>query len=155
MKPTHILAALSLFVSATAAAQVYYPEPRPAYDGTLTRGELRECMYRDESMGARLERLDREKADLDADTDAIARAGSRLADELRALDNTNLGAVAGYNARSAEHNRRVHEHNRRIAELNQRTALVNGDSARLDSFCARSYRPSDRDAILMERGRYR
>lgn len=155
MKPIRILATLSLFVSTAALAQVYYAEPRPAYDGTLTRGELRECMYRDESLAARLARVDREKADIDADTDAIARAGARLADELRGLDNGDLGAVATYNARSAEHNRRVHDHNRRVGELNQRTARVNGDSARLDSLCARAYRPSDRDAIEMERGRIR
>ena len=153
MKSHRILAALSLFVSAAALAQAYYPEPR--YDGTLTRGELRECMYRDESLAARHERLDREKAAADAETDAVSLAGARLAEDLRNLDNANVSAVAAYNARSAEHNRRVNDHNRRIAELNARTAMLNGDSAHLDSLCARSYRPSDRDAILMERSRIR
>lgn len=150
MKTTAILAALSAFVSTAALAQAYY-DPHPLYDGTLTRGELRECMYRDESIAARQERVEREKAMRDAETDAITREGARLADELRALDSADLAAVASYNARSAEHNRRVHDHNRRIADLNGRTALLNGDSARLDALCARSYRPSDRDAILRER----
>ena len=155
MKPTRILAALSVLMSTAALAQPYYSEPRPAYDGTLTRGELRECMYRDDSLAARHERMDRHKAQIDADTDAIALAGARLADELRALDNRDIAAVAAHNARSAEHNRRVHEHNRRVADLNDRTALLNGDSARMDALCARAYRPSDRDAILMERARTR
>ena len=66
-----------------------------------------------------------------------------------------VAAIATYNARSTEHNRRVHEHNRHIADLNGRTAMLNGDSARLDSLYARSDRPSDRDAILIERGRIR
>lgn len=155
MKLTRILAALPLVAATAAFAQAYYPEPRPADDGTLTRGELRECMYRDESLAARTERIDREKARIDADTDAVARAGARLADELRALDSSNVAAVAAHNARSAEHNRRVHDHNRRVAELNDRTALLNGDSARMDSLCARSFRPTDRDAILRERDRNR
>lgn len=151
MRSHRIVAALSAAVSVTALAQVYYPEPHPLYDGTLTRGELRECIYRDESLVARHERIDREKAQLDAETDVIARDGAWLADELRGLDSANQAAVAGYNARSAEHNRRVHDHNRRIADMNGRAALLNGDSARLDALCARSYRPVDRDAILMER----
>ena len=154
MKTTRILAAIPLFVSAAAFAQVYYPE-HPLYDGTLTRGELRECMYRDESLAARQERIERDKAVADAETDAIAMAGASLAGELRALDNGSVAAVAAYNARSAEHNRRVHNHNRRIADINARTASLNGDSARLDSLCARPFYPSDRDAILVERGRIR
>ena len=154
MNPNRILAALCACVSATALAQVYY-EPHPLYDGTLTREELRECMYRDESLAARQDRIEREKAQLDAESDAVARDGARLADELRGLDSNNLAAVASYNARSAEHNRRVNDHNRRIADLNGRTAWLNGDNARLDSLCARAYRPVDRDAILIERGRIR
>lgn len=155
MKPTHILAALSACVSAAAFAQPYYSPPHPLYDGTLSRSELRECMYRDDSLAVRHERIDREKAAVDAETDAIARAGAQLADELRNLDNGNTAAVAAYNARSAAHNERVHMHNRYVADVNERTALLNGDSARLDSLCARSYRLSDRDAILMERARIR
>lgn len=155
MKPTHVLAALTACISTAALAQPYYPDQHQRYDGTLTRGELRECMYRDDSLAARHERVDRYKAQVDADTDAVARAGARLADELRALDSRDVAAVAAHNARSAEHNRRVHEHNRRVAELNDRTARLNGDSARMDAHCARSYLPSDRDAILMERARTR
>jgi hypothetical protein len=155
MNPTRMLAALSVCASATALAQPYYSQPHPLYDGTLTRGELRECMYRDESLADRTERLEREKAAIDSETDAVAREGARLAEELRGLNNADVAAVASYNARSAEHNRRVHDHNRRIADLNARTAVLNGDSARLDALCARSYYPSDRDAILMERNRLR
>lgn len=151
MKSTRMLAALSACLSTAALAQPYYPAPHPLYDGTLTRGELRECMYRDESLAARTERIQRDKARVEAETDAIAREGARLAEELRRLDNANAAALDAYNARSAEHNRRVHDHNRYVADLNARTAVLNGDSARMDALCARSYRPSDRDAILMER----
>ena len=153
MKPYRTLATLSLFVSTAALAQPYYSEPRN--DGTLSRGELRECMYRDESLAARHERIDREKATVDAETDAIARAGARLADELRNLDNASTAAVTAYNARSAQHNQQVLAHNRFVADVNERTARLNGDSARMDASCARSYRPSDRDAIQMERARNR
>jgi hypothetical protein len=46
-------------------------------------------MYRDESLAARQDRIEREKAQIDAESDAIARDGARLADELRTLDNGN------------------------------------------------------------------
>ena len=152
MKPTRILAALSACLSTAALAQAYYVPSNPLYDGTLTRGELRECMYRDESLAARSERIERDKAQVDFETDAIAREGARLAEELRRLDNADIAALNGYNARSAAHNRRVHDHNRSVADLNARAAVLNGESARLDALCARSFRPSDRDAIMMERG---
>ena len=155
MKTTRMLAALSACISTAALAQPYSSQPHPLYDGTLTRSELRECMYRDESLASRQDRIEREKFQVDAETDAIARAGSMLAEDLRVLDSANMPAVAAYNARSAEHNRRVHEHNRHVADLNARTAMLNGDSARLDSLCARPYRPSDRDAIAYERARIR
>ena len=154
MKYRH-LAALSLAACAAAHAQPPYTEPHPLYDGTLTRAELRECMYRDESLAARQERIEREKANVDNETEAIARAGARLAEELRALGDGHPAAVAAYNARSAEHNRRVHDHNRQVADLNARAAMLNGESARLDALCARSFLPSDRDAILVERARLR
>ena len=152
MNTHRILAALTVSLSATAFAQVYYTERHPLYDGTLTREELRECMYRDESLAARAARIERDKAQIEAETDAIAREGTRLAAELRGLDNADIAALNAYNARSAEHNRRVQDHNRYVADLNARTAMLNGDSARLDALCARSYRPADRDAILNERG---
>lgn len=121
----------------------------------LTRGELRECMARDEAMSSRRDAVERQRAMNDAEAAEISEAGRALAEELRRTDFANPAAVAAYNARSAEHNRRVEAHNRRIAELNARTALLNGDSADLDARCARPYSPYDRDIILMERGRLR
>lgn len=148
------LTALALFAPA-AFAQVPYSEVRPSYDPALTRGELRECMFRDESMAERHGRLEREKADIDDETADIAQDGARLAHELRRLDSGDPAAVAAYNARSSEHNNRVASHNRRVADLNGRTANLNGASARLDAHCARPFYPSDRDAVLRERGRLR
>jgi hypothetical protein len=150
MKATRILAAAAMLAPLAAAAQVYY-----AQAPTLTRSELRECMYRDEALAERHDAIEREKAGSDAEAAAIAGAGARLADELRNLDHGDIGAVAAYNARSAAHNQRVQDHNRHVAELNGRTARMNGDSARLDTLCARPFYPSDRDSILMERSTIR
>lgn len=150
MKPARIFAAAALLAPLAAAAQVYY-----AQAPTLTRSELRECMFRDEALAERQGALEREKAETDDEAAAIANAGARLADELRNLDQRDVGAVASYNARSAAHNQRVQDHNRQVAQLNARTARVNGDSARLDTLCARPFYPSDRDSILMERSTIR
>jgi hypothetical protein len=155
MKPARILMAAALLAPLAAAAQVHYSQARPIDDDALTRGELRECMFRDESLAERQAAIEREKAEVDGEAGAIAEAGMRLADELHSLDNRDVGAVAAYNARSAAHNQRVEDHNRRVAGMNARTARLNGDSARLDTLCARPFYPSDRDAILIERGRIR
>jgi hypothetical protein len=155
MNAARTLAAVALFTPLAALAQVYYSQARPLYDSALTRGELRECMFRDESLSERQAALDRETAAADDEAAAIANAGARLADELRTLDSRDVGAVAAYNARSDAHNRRVADHNRRVADMNGRTARLNDDSARLDTLCARPYYPSDRDAILMERSTIR
>lgn len=150
MKAARTFAAVALLAPLAAAAQVYY-----AQAPTLTRSELRECMYRDEALAERQDAIEREKAESDAEAAAIASAGARLADELRNLDHRDVGAVAAYNARSAAHNQRVQDHNRHVAELNGRTARMNGASARLDTLCARPFYPSDRDSILMERNTIR
>lgn len=155
MKAARILAAAALLAPLAAAAQAYYAQAQPIYDATLTRSELRECMYRDDAMAERRDALEGEQAQSDAEAAAIADAGARLADELRNLDHGDVGAVAAYNARSAAHNRRVHDHNRHVAGLNARAARLNGDSARLDTLCARPFYPSDRDSLLMERGSIR
>lgn len=133
-----------------AAAQVTYSEARIAPRGgdVLTIDELRTCMARDETMAQRRDRLEREKLDVDREAQAITREGQRLADELRSLDSRDVGAVAAYNARSAEHNRRVEAHNRQVADTNARAAALNGDSSRLDALCARPFFPEDRDLIL-------
>lgn len=150
MKAATMLASAALLAPLAAAAQAYYA-PAPS----LTRSELRECMYRDEALAERHAALEHDRADSDDEAAAIASAGARLADELRNLDSADVGAVAAYNARSAAHNQRVQEHNRRVAELNGRAARLNGDSARLDTLCARPFYPSDRDRILRERSSIR
>lgn len=52
MKAIRILAAAALLAPLAAAAQAYYAQARPLHDPALTRSELRECMYRDEALGA-------------------------------------------------------------------------------------------------------
>ena len=122
------------------------------FASTLSLEELRDCMGRDEAMIAREARLDSWKLDNDREAEAIARAGSALADENRRLDARDTAAVAAYNARAAEQNRWVETHNRRAADLNAATARVNGDRAQLTATCGtRPFYPSDRDQILWER----
>ena len=153
MKAARILATAALLAPIAAAAQASYAQPLT--EPTLTRSELRECMYRDEAMAERRDALEGEQARSDAEAAAIAAAGARLADELRNLDHGDVGSVAAYNARSAAHNQRVQDHNRHVAALNARAARLNGDSARLDTLCARPFYPSDRDSVLMERSTIR
>lgn len=118
----------------------------------LTMTELRDCMARDEAMIAREARLDSWKLDTDREAEAIARAGSALAEENRRLDARDTSAVAAYNARAAEQNRWVEAHNRRAADVNAATARINADRADLTAVCGtRPFYPSDRDQILWER----
>ena len=147
LSATFLLAAL---VAPAAYAQVTYYE-----SDTLTRGELRECMARDDILAERRARLDAAQADVERESSALAREGAELARELRRLDTANAAAVADHNARNAVHNRRVHEHNQRVAGANERAARLNAASADMDARCARPYRPRDRDIILMERGSLR
>ena len=118
----------------------------PAYPGysdeRLSAGQYRDCVDREHALRDRRERIDSERAAIDRDADAIARAGARLDAELRSLDRRDATAVANYNARSDAHNRRVEAQNQRVAELNQRAALMNGDAADQASTCAnRIYTP--------------
>ena len=97
-------------------------------------------MERDASLRDRLDVLDNQRIDNDRESDAIAREGARLADELRTLDSANASAVSAYNARSAAHNRRVEAHNRRVADMNARAARHNAEAADFTADCAgRSY----------------
>lgn len=155
MRSAQALAFVALLGPALALGQTSYSEARIVGRDTLTRDELRRCMARDEAFAERRAALDHDKADVDRESADIADEGARLADELRRLDGRDAAAVAAYNARSAGHNRRVDAHNRRVAELNARTAAINGDSAHLDALCARPFMPSDRDAVLLERGSIR
>jgi hypothetical protein len=91
------------------------------------------------------------KRDNDAEGDAIARAGARLADELRNLDPANAAAVERYNASTTAHNHRVEVHNRRVSEMNAAAAALNSDQADMSASCGtRSYYTHDRDAILRD-----
>ena len=155
MRAIPILAAAAAFAVPAAVAQVTYSEVRIAPRGpdVLTVEELRSCMARDESIAQRHDRLLREKAGIDRESQDIGLEALRLADELRALDSRDAAAVAAYNARSAEHNRRVEAHNRFVAESNSRGAVLTGDAARVDALCARPYYPEDRDRAL--RGTWR
>ncbi len=157
MRSAQALAFVALLGPALALGQTSYSEARIVGrdSGTLTRDELRRCMARDEAFAERRAALDHDKADVDRESADIADEGARLADELRRLDARDAAAVAAYDARSAGHNRRVDAHNRRVAELNARTAAINDDSAHLDALCARPFMPSDRDAVLLERGSIR
>jgi hypothetical protein len=134
-----ILTLAALTLPAAALAQPY----------PMTRGELATCMERDADLRDRLTQLDRERYANDRETDAIAREGARLADELRTLDNTNARAVDSYNARSQAHNRRVQEHNRRVVDMNARAASHNGAAADLTAQCAtRPYYLRDREVLI-------
>lgn len=146
MKRIPIAVAILLATPAAVLAQPYVRE------APLDRVELRDCLERDDALGARLESLDREKLAMDRETDAIARSSARLADDLRHLDPGNAAAVADYNARSAAHNHRADAHNRRVADMNARAAIHNGDAADLTADCAsRPYLLRDRDAVFRDR----
>ncbi len=138
---------------AIAAPLAMAPQHADAQPYPLARSELRACMDRDDALTARLDRIDALKRDNDAEGDAIARAGSRLADDLRRLDPSNVAAVEAHNARTADHNHRVEVHNRRVSDMNAAAAALNSDQADMSASCGtRSYYTLDRDAVLRERG---
>lgn len=113
-----------------ATAQQY------TYGPSVTR--YGDCVERDRSLLDRGMWLDSRKRDVDRD-------GADLAEELRNLDNRDLGAVASYNARSAEHNRRV-------ADLNAGVAQYNTDMREMTDTCNYAYyAPRGRDRLNWER----
>ena len=136
----------TILVLAALAAPAAMAQP---YTYPMTRGELADCMDRDAVMQNRLVDLERERRSNDRETDAIAREGARLADELRTLNSANASAVGDYNLRSQAHNRRVEAHNRRVADMNARASAHNGAAADLTARCAtRPYYLQDRDALI-------
>jgi hypothetical protein len=150
MKPALTLASILLALPAAALAQTTYYEP------PLSPGELSTCMERDRAVRDRQSLLEGERVDTDRVAEELAHEGAALAAELRALDPSDAGAAARYNARSAEHNRRVALHNHHVADLNARTALVNGDAQDVGASCgSRLYLLRDRDMILRDRGTIR
>ena len=136
-------------VLATLIALPLVAAPQPYYrELPLTRGELRGCMDRDIFLRDRLSVLEQEKRYNDRETEAIDREGRMLADERRRLDNSNVGAVADYNARSDAHNRRVADHNQRVSDMNARAAMHNREAADLSADCSsRPYYFRDPDSV--------
>jgi hypothetical protein len=150
---TLTILALAALAAPAAVAQTYYD---PRGDHPLAREELRRCMDRDEVLAARQASLDDERRLNDRESASIARAGAALAEDLRRVDPADTAAVAAHNARTAEHNRRVEAHNLRVYDMNEAARRLNGDQADMQATCGvRTYYPSDRDAILLERGRLR
>lgn len=136
---TRLAAALAAAAIPTlASAQTYYYGPSVTYAPTVSRS----CVDRDASLLDRGHWLDARKREIDRD-------GAALAEELRRLDNRDIGAVASYNARSSEHNRRV-------ADLNAGVAQYNADMQTLVADCNIVYAaPRDRDVIIWERSTIR
>lgn len=152
MRYLRILAVAALAAPA-AFAQTYY---QPRTDYPLDRGELRRCMDRDETLTLRLQDLENEQRMNEREAASIARANAALAQDLARLDTADSAAVAAHNARAAEQNRRVDAHNLRVNDANAAARQLNRDQADMQATCgARSYYPSDRDAILYERARIR
>ena len=141
MKRSLIAAALAAAaLPPLAAAQVVYygpslsNPPAPVYSTS--------CIDRDARLLDRGHSLDARKREIDRD-------GAALADELRRLDNRDVGAVANYNARSSEHNRRV-------AELNAGVAQYNADMQTIVADCNLVYTaPRSRDVVIWERSTIR
>ena len=137
---TMIAALAAAALPTLATAQVYYYGPSITNPPAVVYSAS--CADRD----ARL--LDHGMS-LDARKREIDREGAALADELRRLDNKDVGAVASYNARSSEHNRRV-------AELNAGVAQYNADMQTMVADCNYVYTaPRGRDVIIWERSTIR
>lgn len=123
-----------------ATAQVYYYGPSVSNPPAVVYSAS--CTDRDARLLDRGQWLDARKREIDRD-------GAALADELRRLNNQDIGAVASYNARSSEHNRRV-------AELNAGVAQYNADMQTIASECNFAYTaPRSRDVIIWERSTIR
>ena len=135
MKATLIAALAVATLPSLATAQQY------TYGPSITRPPF-SCTDRDALLLDRGMRLENRKRDIDRD-------GADLANELRNLDNRDLGAVASYNARSAEHNRRV-------ADMNAGVAQYNIDMRDMAESCNYAYvTPRGRDGVIWERSTIR
>ena len=135
-----ILAAALAAAAIPVSAQVYYYGPSVSSPPAVVYSTS--CVDRDARLLDRGQWLDARKREIDRD-------GAALADELRRLDNRDVGAVANYNARSSEHNRRV-------AELNAGVAQYNADMQSIVSECNLVYTaPRSRDVIIWERSTIR
>ena len=138
MKTIVAAAIAAAAIPAAAFAQAYYYGPSVTYAPSVSRG----CIDRDAALLDRGHYLDARKREIDRD-------GAALAEELRRLDNTDLAAVANYNARSSEHNRRV-------AELNAGVAQYNSDMQTMVADCNVTYTPPrGREVIIWERSTIR
>ena len=135
MRAQLFLAITLAAVPALATAQQY------VYGPSVTRSAYA-CSDRDAALLDRGMWLDSRKRDIDRD-------GADLAQELRNLDNRDVGAVASYNARSAEHNRRV-------ADLNAGVAQYNADMRDMVDTCNYTYyAPRRGDVVIWERSTIR
>jgi hypothetical protein len=130
-----VIAALAVAALPALASAQY------VYGPSVTRYGY-SCSDRDAALLDRGMWLDSRKREIDRD-------GADLANELRNLDNRDVGAVASYNARSAEHNRRV-------AELNAGVAQYNTDMREMVDGCNFVYyAPRSGDVIIWERSTIR
>jgi hypothetical protein len=135
MNAARALTLLVLAAPAVSFAEVSYSHARIAAPFPVVQSELTACLDRRDSLADRKAFLDLEKNSIDREGDVIDREGTRLARDLRSLDNRDTIAVAAYNARSDEQNLRVAAHNRRVADMNSAASLFNGDAADMSAYC--------------------
>lgn len=127
------------------------PKPPPA-PKLLTRAELRACMEQEaklkglrEDYTRRHEALEKAKADLQTETQALKQA-------LETLDRTSEAAVNEYRNRVALHDNTVDDYNARVPEFNAAAGVLQGEEASYTQNCAgRSFEEGDELAIKRAR----
>lgn len=134
-----IVCALAALAAPLALAQTTYSRVVVIDEPVVLRPVPHVCDARNNELWDRKALLEQDRRDADAERDALARAKSRLDQELSRLDRTNTGAVADYNARSNALNTRVDAYNKRVADLNSAVALLNSDSREMVDWCNRMY----------------
>lgn len=124
----------------------------PASPKLLTRAELRACMDQEaklkglrEDYTRRHEALEKAKADLQTETQALKQA-------LETLDRTSEAAVNEYRNRVALHDNTVDDYNARVPEFNAAAGVLQGEEASYTQNCAgRSFEEGDELAIKRAR----
>jgi hypothetical protein len=141
--------------AAKPAAGTAPKAPKPAAKAApklLTRAELRACMEQEgrlkglrEDYARRHEALEKAKADLQTETQALKQA-------LETLDRTSEAAVNEYRNRVALHDNTVDDYNARVPEFNAAAGMLQGEESSYTQNCAgRSFEEGDELAIKRAR----
>lgn len=108
---------------------------RPDGDRLLTPAQLKACVSRKEEMLGRVDAVQKEKTQLDADKDGIMKSGDELAAELTTIDRASAEAVDGYNVKVGARDKAIEAYQARVVAYNERAEAARVLRSEYESAC--------------------